>query len=425
MSNKKLRVFEAFAGVGSQSMALRNIGVNYEVVGISEVDRYAILAYDAIHNDGIEAPKVSKDEMLKEFEDKHICYNFSTDKSEIPKKVEEIKKIYDAHMRSKNYGDIRLINPVELPDFDMYTYSFPCKNISVEGKQDGFKEGKDMKSSLVWECKKIIEVKKPKYLMMENVKNIVSKRHKPTFDEWCEWLKKQGYTNYWKIYNSNKFNVPQNRERVIMISILDEENQFNFPYESEKCIPIIDIIEKENIDKYIIPKDKTDGLVEVISKNKLKEIESVIMRDCILYTNKEHKSDINKRNKHFPLCSDSENDCVVLVREATQLGYKIANVGDTVNLNQKNSKTRRGRIGRQESKTLDTSCNQAVILEDFRIKRLSPLECWRLQGIKDEHFYKTQNIGLPESKLYERAGRAITIPVLENIFKMFLGEYIC
>jgi len=111
---------------------------------------------------------------------------------------------------SNNYGDIRLINPNDLPDFDLFTYSYPCKNISVAGAGEGLIEGSGTASSLVWECQKIISAKTPKFLMMENVKNLVGKNHKPSFDLWVKWLEDNDYNNYWKVLNAKNYNVPQN-----------------------------------------------------------------------------------------------------------------------------------------------------------------------------------------------------------------------
>ena len=122
----KLRVFESFSGIGSMSMALRNLGIDFELVGTSEVDRYAILAYDAIHGNNEDIVIPSKEEMLQEFADKNIAYNFSSGKSEIPRGIKDITKLYKAHIRSKNFGDIQKINPEDLPEMDLYTYSFPC-----------------------------------------------------------------------------------------------------------------------------------------------------------------------------------------------------------------------------------------------------------------------------------------------------------
>ena len=148
---EKLRVFEAFSGYGSQSIALRNIGVPYEVVAISEIDKYAIKAYEAIHGS------------------------------------------------TYNMGDISKINVEDIPKHDLFTYSFPCQDISVAGKQAGITEG--TRSGLLYECQKIIEHCKPKYLLLENVKNLVGKKFKVQFEEWLSYLESLGYTNYWQVLN--------------------------------------------------------------------------------------------------------------------------------------------------------------------------------------------------------------------------------
>lgn len=156
----KLKVFEAFSGYGSQSIALRNLGIDYEVVGISEIDKYAIEAYQATHK------------------------------------------------QTKNFGDISKINPKDLPRHDLFTYSFPCQDFSVSGKMNGLIRGKT-RSGLLYECEKIIEYHKPKYLLLENVKNLVSSKFKPQFDEWLKYLQSLGYKNYWKILNAKDFGIPQ------------------------------------------------------------------------------------------------------------------------------------------------------------------------------------------------------------------------
>ena len=225
-TDKPLKVFEAFAGVGSQRMALRNLGADYEHVGIMEVDKYATLAYDIIHNDNQDidyTENLTKETMLKRLRQINIAYNFSTYKDEMPSNINEIRKLYNAVIRSHNYGDISKVNPKNLPDFDFFTYSFPCKNISVAGNQKGLKRGSGTQSSLVWECEKIIREKKPKYLMMENVKNICGNNHMAFFQEWIDLLSEMGYESHWEIYNACDYGVPQNRERVIMMSKLKEK----------------------------------------------------------------------------------------------------------------------------------------------------------------------------------------------------------
>ena len=379
----KLKVFEAFAGVGSQSMALRNIGIDYEVVGISEVDRYAIMSYWAIHHNGkieYDYTNTTKKEILEEIANKNIAYNFSTYKSEIPKNDNKLIKLYNAHKVIKNYGDIRLINENELPIFDLFTYSFPCKNISTSGKQDGLKEGSNTQSSLIWECRRIIKSKRPKYLMMENVKNLVGEKHKPFFDLWCKELEDMGYNNYWKVLNGKHFSVPQNRERVIMISILKEYDKgYEMPTTDKlpmKCIKDIltnDVDEELYLNKKFILNNNCSNNKEIIISARLEDNRSdrsrIVNTNGIMYT------------------LDSMNGGA---REPKIL----VNKNDNINV---------------------------YSVSGYMVRKLSPLECWRLMGYSDEDFIKARDIGeLSNSKLYERAGRGIVVPMLEKVFEGLL-----
>ncbi|MBS4461219.1 DNA (cytosine-5-)-methyltransferase, partial [Aerococcaceae bacterium zg-B36] len=135
-----LKVLEAFAGIGTQRMALRNLGIPHEVVAIFEIDKFAIKSYEAIHG------------------------------------------------KTLNLGDISKIKEEDIPEHDLFTYSFPCQDISLAGYQKGLSQGSKTRSSLLWECKRVIESKKPKYLLMENVKNLVGKKFKTDFDKWLEYL---------------------------------------------------------------------------------------------------------------------------------------------------------------------------------------------------------------------------------------------
>lgn len=224
--DEHIKLFESFSGVGSQRMALENEGFNFESVGTMEVDKWGIIAYDKIHNNQLELKKYpKKEDMIDEMKKRNIAYNFSTYKDEMPRSENEVKILYKAHKNSNNYGDITRINPSELPDMNFFTYSFPCKNISVAGNQKGMEKDSGTQSSLVWECEKIIKEKLPKYLMMENVKNICGKDNIKFFQEWIDLLNSYGYESEWKVYNACDYGVPQNRERVIMMSKLKEENK--------------------------------------------------------------------------------------------------------------------------------------------------------------------------------------------------------
>lgn len=202
---KTIRVFEAFAGYGSQAMALKRLqrdfpdNVKFEFVGISEVEPYAIAAYNAVHGD------------------------------------------------TPNFGDISKIDWAQVPDFDLFTYSFPCQDISTAGKQKGFIEGSGSRSSLLWECRRAIEAKRPKFLLMENVKALVQKKFMPEFQRWIDTLANLGYTSFWQVLNAKDFGVPQNRERVFMVSILGEATfEFPKPFPLEKRLR--DVLE-ENVDE--------------------------------------------------------------------------------------------------------------------------------------------------------------------------------
>lgn len=204
----KIRVFEAFAGYGSQSLALERLkkdfpSFEYEIVGISEIDKHAVQAYNALH------PGV------------------------------------------KNYGDISRINWDDVPDFDLFTYSSPCQDFSVAGKGAGGTEGSGTRSSLLWECRRAIASKRPKFLLLENVAALVSNKFRPLFNKWQAELLSYGYSNFAKVLNSKDYGVPQNRERIFLVSILgDDSYHFPKPFPLEKRLK--DVLEDEVPEKYYL-----------------------------------------------------------------------------------------------------------------------------------------------------------------------------
>lgn len=187
-----LRVFTSFSGYDSQCLALERIreydkDFCFELVGWSEIDKYAIQAHNILF----------------------------------------------PQYKERNFGDISKIDWSKVPDFDLFTYSSPCQDFSQSGLQRGGTEGSGTRSSLLWECRRAIAIKKPKYLMFENVKALVSKKFLPLFGKWLSELESYGYANYWKVLNASDYGVPQNRERVFCISILkttdDSNPSFYFP----------------------------------------------------------------------------------------------------------------------------------------------------------------------------------------------------
>ena len=221
-----IKVFTAFSGYDSQLMALDRLGIEYECVGWSEIDKYAIKAHDAIY------PQYA----------------------------------------DRNYGDISKIDWDKVPDFSLLTYSFPCTDISNAGKQGGLSENSGTRSSLLWECRKAIEAKRPKYLLMENVKALVSKKFMGDFAKWQNYLSGLGYSNYWQVLNAKDYGVPQNRERVFMVSILGDEG-FVFPKPFPLERKLKDVLEENVDEKYYIAQEKVDAFMAQLSDEQKAKLE--------------------------------------------------------------------------------------------------------------------------------------------------------
>lgn len=181
-----IKVFEAFSGIGTQAMALRNIGVEHEITATSEVDEFAILSYHAIHTAEVKVPEATEEEMQKYMEEKNIPLDNKGKRKKLTGK--RLKDLYVASVANNNLGDISKIQSKEIPKVDLLTYSFPCTDISGAGLQKGLTKGSGTRSSLLWECERVIETVKPKYLLMENVKNLVSKKFKADFETWLKLL---------------------------------------------------------------------------------------------------------------------------------------------------------------------------------------------------------------------------------------------
>ena len=252
-----LKLFEAFAGYGSQRLALKNIGFPHKAVGISEIDGDVILSYAAIHENLLVERKrpldFSEDDMRKHLVSLNVPLDHKTFINKAATlKGQKLKDIYLANILSKNFGDIRCISPNLLPDFDFFTYSFPCQDISIAGYQNGLAQNSGTRSSLLWECCKIIQHKRPKYLMMENVKNLIGSKHKANFEKFLSYLASLGYENYWDVLNARDYGIPQNRERVFCISILDNKKKFVFPSPFKLKIFMIDLLEKDVSDIFFL-----------------------------------------------------------------------------------------------------------------------------------------------------------------------------
>ena len=351
-----MRVLELFSGYGSQALALENLGIEF-TSDISEIDQYAIKAYNQIHGD------------------------------------------------THNWGDITKIDEKKLPYYDLITYSSPCQDFSVAGLGRGGDEGSGTRSSLLWECERIIRAVKPKYLLMENVKNLVGKAHVHNFNRWLRTLEMMGYWNFWQVLNAKDYGVPQNRERVFVVSILGG-GQYLFPNKIKLEKRLKDILEpvvdekyylSDNIVAKFLNKDidentciggmqanqsvKTDGVCTCLTSSMGTGGGYVPMvtkplacasrgrnpenpSDRTVGAPTEQRLEINESGCSNTLTSVQKDNYVLeplRIKEATAKGYAEAYDGDSVTLDQPNSETRRGRVGRQISNTLTTACNIGVV----------------------------------------------------------------
>lgn len=213
---EKIRVFTAFSGYDSQCLSLDRLkkkypDFDYELVGWSEIDKYAIQAHNAIY----------------------------------------------PQWADRNYGDISKINWDEVPDFDLFTYSSPCQDFSNAGLQKGGEEGSGTRSSLLWECRRAIVAKKPKFLLMENVAALVSQKFIKTFNKWQEELARYGYTNFAQVLNAKDYGIPQNRERIFLVSVLGEA-WYNFPQPFKLEKRLKDVLETNVDEKYYLSEKMID-----------------------------------------------------------------------------------------------------------------------------------------------------------------------
>lgn len=226
-SSKKLRVFEAFAGIGAQAAALKRLNINYEIVGISDWFIDAIECYATIHNNDtqVDVP-VDKKEVI-EYLSK---FTFSAD-SVHPYNLahmseDKLRNLCRANKKCNNYGSIVDIQPEDMPETDLLVYSFPCQDLSTGGLGKGMKKGSGTRSGLLWEIERILKGLKelnrlPEYLLLENVKTIKAESNKPDLDEWLAFLESIGYKNdECMLLNALDFGVPQDRERAFIVSHL-------------------------------------------------------------------------------------------------------------------------------------------------------------------------------------------------------------
>lgn len=412
-----IKLFDTFAGIGATHKALKETGANVELVGYSENNIYADISYRSIH-------KVDK---------------------------------------SLNYGDISELNPNSIPDFDLMNFSFPCKDFSVAGKMSGLNDSKGIThSGLYFHGMNIIKTKKPKYVIVENVKGITFKKFEKDFGLIRKDFIENNYNIYWKILNASDYNHPQNRERLIMVCIRKDVdyNKFKFPEKLKLQYSLKDIIEKSVNDKYY-KKDvyikqfskKSEGLMVhkavVMVKVRKYEVDIELLKSTLREAKKNSKL-TNKQvseitGKPLTLVEHWFRNDVSFSIPSEDIWFKLKKLlkidTNAFDHSIMTFEIREGVFDKSKrvydikgiAPTLTaTSPNEKIYLEDGRIRELTPLECWRLMGFSDDEYISARNgiiqecMGIDNSKLeaelYERAGRSIPINILKEVFNSLLSK---
>ena len=318
----KISMIELFSGIGAQERALRQLGLPYEVVNTCDCDANAVLSYAAMRWDlekemeTFEFP--SQDKMIEELQQKNIGYDFQKGKHSITKRtpIDKLKQYYIADKLSSNLGDISKVE--KLPYADIVTYSFPCTDLSVAGKGEGMVNKCDAcghswpidfsnaeealicpncgatvssstRSGLLGQVQRLLSVAKddnvlPKYLLLENVKNLVGKKFKSQFDAWIKWLDSIGYNTYWKVLNAKNYGIPQNRERIFAISIRKDvdNNGFTFPESIPLTTRLKDILEHNVDEKYYLPDERIEKILNSSFMQEKKRIQTTDVCDTLL-----------------------------------------------------------------------------------------------------------------------------------------------
>lgn len=405
---EKLKIFSTFSGIGAFEKALDRIGAKYDLEGYCEIDKYASKAYALIHN------------------------------------TEEWM----------NYGDITKIDESLIPkDLDLFTYGFPCQDISLAGNQKGLvdEHGNKTRSGLVWDATRIIKASQPKIAIAENVKNLVSKKFKKEFEAILAELEEAGYNNYWKVLNAKEHGIAQNRERVFIVSIRKDIDLglFKWPEKEELKSRLLDYLEDEVDEKYYLSDKMTTYMTDMTDRNGFVRGEKF----------NPHTLDSEYAYAITTSAGNRPTDNFIIMPENTKKGYALAEEGDGVYIDRPHQK--RGVVQKEMIQTIKTSGSDVGVVvragairnrpdgngvnkpnlelrkddvtnalttfdkdnvvainhPPLRIRKLTPKECFRLMGFDDEDHDKVERAGISNAQRYKMAGNSIVVNVVEKILK--------
>ena len=349
-----MKLLSLFSGIGAFEKALENLGIDYELVNYCEFDKYASKAYSLIHG------------------------------------VTE----------SMNLGDITKVKLEDLEPYsaDLITYGFPCQDISIAGKQRGFEHNGELtRSGLFFNAADIIGKVKPKVAICENVKALTSKKFKKEFETVLETLENMGYTNYWQVLNAKNYGIPQNRERVFIVSIRNDiDKEYKFPEPIEPKLKLKDMLEDEVNEKYYLSEEKVNYFVANTKKQKEK---GNGFRFSPTDGNSIAKTITTRAGDRM---DDNFIDMIGLLdikgNEQVRRVYGTDGISPTLN-------TMQG--GNRQPK---------IITSNKNIRKLTPKECFRLMGFDDSDVDILVENKISNTQLYKMAGNSIVVNVLMGIF---------
>lgn len=451
-----MKFIDFFAGIGGFRRGMELAG--HECVGFCEFDKFATASYISMHLLTDEQRKALKDIPIKK------------------RQKEILKEEYRNGEWYAN--DIRRVYAGDIPKADCWCFGFPCQDISVAGKQAGFQGNRSsLFFRVMYLVGQLKEEDKPTYLFIENVKNLLSVNGGWDFARLLIEMERHGYDAEWQVLNSKDFGVPQNRERCFIIGHLRGRSASKvFPIEGTDGKNSVQIIGHRDGYRRNTQVFAPDGITETLDTGQGGGRGHHVALPCFIdlsyqeteLTNKarclqarynkgiaNHKAEVSgvaipvltpdraekrqngRRFKEdgepmFTLTGQDRHGIAIEVKEATKQGYSECRVGvDAVNLSVRGSKTRRGRVGKEIANTLDTSCNQGIFVQVseelvvyavwyekyqcyIAIRKLTPKECFRLQGWSDDYFKKAQFVN-SDSQLYKQAGNGVTVTVIETI----------
>ena len=396
----KIRVGSDFSGVGAFNQALIRLGIDYDEVFACDMDKFARKTF--IHNYG--KPKY------------------------YPENVYERK--------------------IPTDPLDIYMTSPPCQSFSLAGKRKG---EDDERGVLFYNSHEFIKVNKPRYFIFENVKGLISDNSGKTFGKWIELLGGKSvngnpvlfpcensvpYHIYYKVLNAKYYNVPQNRERIFIVGIRDDEdNSFSWPKKEPLKLRLKDVLEDKVDEKYYLSEKmisylenrndnfnngKVNYKTKEDSASTIQASPGVDISDNILKVGNVNPSgngmngNVFHENGISPTLSTNKGEGIK-IKSNTKKGYETAHENDSINFGQPNSKTRRGRVGKGVAQTLTTQSDQGVLIGDYRIRKLTPRECFRLMDFPDTFDFSV----VSNSQAYKQAGNSIVVKMLEIIVKQF------